>query len=327
MAERVPEHLPPRTVVLAAGTVPWRVRDGRLEVLLVHRPRFDDWGWPKGKLDPGEASAVAAVRETLEETGLLVRLGLPLPQSTYDVPGATADGVPRLVPKVVDYWAAEVVGGDGHLANEIDEVAWLDPAAADARLDYRRDVDQLRAVVRAHAEGRLRTWPLLVVRHAKAVGRSSWTGPDQERPLDTTGEAHSKALVPLLHAFAPRKVVTSPSARCADTVRPYADAAGLSLRERDGLSEEGHAAEPHRAGAHTLKLLRRGRPVVLCSHGPVLPAVLDVLAGAAVEGSPEQLHLLEVADLGLAKGEVLAAHVSGRGEDARVVAVERHDPT
>ena len=128
----------------AAGTLPWRLVDGALEVAIVHRPRYDDWSWAKGKLDPGEDWAVAAVRETEEETGLVVRLGPPLPEARYTLLGR--DGTPD--DKVVRYWSARVIGGDGHLLNEIDEVVWLDVASAHARLDYARDRDQLLALVR-----------------------------------------------------------------------------------------------------------------------------------------------------------------------------------
>ena len=165
----------------AAGTLPWRLVDGALEVALVHRPRYDDWSWAKGKLDPGEDWAVAAVRETEEETGLVVRLGPPLPEARYTLLGR--DGTPD--DKVVRYWSARVIGGDGHLLNEIDEVVWLDVASAHARLDYARDRDQLLALVRLQQTERLDTWPLVLVRHAHAVARGSWREPDDTtRPLD-----------------------------------------------------------------------------------------------------------------------------------------------
>ena len=93
------------SVIPAAGTLPWRRRDGRLEVALVHRPKYDDWSWAKGKLDPGELPCVAASRETAEETGLKVRLGLPLPPSEYPV----LDSIGRPATKAVHYWA-----GPGH---------------------------------------------------------------------------------------------------------------------------------------------------------------------------------------------------------------------
>ena len=136
------------SLIPAAGTLPWRRRRGDLEVAMVHRPKYDDWSWAKGKLDPGEDWPVAAVRETQEETGLEVRLGLPLPPTTY-----TVDSSGDTATKEVRYWSAEVVGGTGELENEIDEVTWLDVAAAHDKLDYARDREQLRALVRADAAG------------------------------------------------------------------------------------------------------------------------------------------------------------------------------
>ena len=94
------------SAIPAAGTIPWRLRDGRLEVALVHRPRYGDWSWPKGKVDPGEEWPVAAVRETREETGLTAHLGIPLPDATYTVMSRT--GTPD--EKRVRYWAATVTG-------------------------------------------------------------------------------------------------------------------------------------------------------------------------------------------------------------------------
>src|SRR5450759_1197239 len=89
---------------------------------MVHRPKYGDWAWSKGKLDPGEDWPAAAVREVFEETGFHVRLGRTLPTSEYTVPDQT--GQPTT--KECRYWAAEVMGGDGTLVNEIDEVARLD---------------------------------------------------------------------------------------------------------------------------------------------------------------------------------------------------------
>ena len=295
-------------VIPAAGTLPWRRRAGRLEVALVHRPKYDDWAWAKGKLDPGEDWAVAAVRETHEETALEVRLGRPLPCATYTVLGR--DGEPAA--KEVRYWAARVTGGSGELANEIDEVRWLDVAAANDLLDYARDRDQLRALVRADAAGTLDTWPLALVRHAKAVPRGRWTDPDdQRRPLDPAGRERADALVPLLAAYGVRRLVSSPSVRCADTIAPYAAWLRHPLRLREGLSEEGHEADPTRAAHHLQRLLEH-------------------LGGLVDEGSDDgpgaAKQLGEAAEEKMVKGEVLVAHLAGRGAGARVVAVERHLP-
>ena len=121
--------------VKAAGGVP--VRDGR--VLLVHRPKYDDWTLPKGKLDAGESFEEAAIREVDEETGLRTRLVRELPAVYYEVRGR---------PKVVRYWLMEVESDPGFVPNdEVDELRWLEPAAARSLLSYDRDRDVLMAAV------------------------------------------------------------------------------------------------------------------------------------------------------------------------------------
>lgn len=312
------------TPIPAAGTIPWRMRGDRLEVALVHRPRYDDWSWAKGKLDPDEEWPVAAARETLEETGLEVRLGLPLPEARYTVLGR--DGRPA--EKVVRYWAAQVSGGHGRLLHEIDEVAWLDARTAHDRLDYARDRHQLLSLVRRHQAGVLDTWPLVLVRHAHAVPRSAWDHPDDTiRPLDAAGTARADALVPVLAAYGVTRVVTSPSERCLATVAPFAAASGAKVRTRHALSEEGYADDPDEAIRRLHRVLERGRPVAVCSHGPLMPALVDLLHGHADDADEEHReHLLAAADEKLVKGEALVCHVHGRGPAARVVAVERHRP-
>ncbi|CAM4154518.1 NUDIX hydrolase [Janibacter anophelis] len=311
--------------VLAAGTLPWRRRRGRLQVALVHRPRYDDWSWAKGKLDRGETFPVAGVRETLEETGLRVRLGHPLPTTTYTV----ASGSGRAV-KEVRYWAAEVTGGDGGLVHEIDEVAWLEADEALERLTYAHDRAQMDALVAADATGTLTTWPLAILRHAKARPRSSWDDDDWLRPLDDQGRAQAADLVPLLAGYGIERLVSSPSTRASDTLAPYATATGGRLRLKPGLSEEGYAQDPSRAGHHLDRLLERGVPACLCSHGPVLPDLVNRLLARVdprlAPGLVARSVIEDVASSGLAKGEVLVAHIVGTGDGARVVAAERHHP-
>src|SRR5699024_4178991 len=125
-------------------------------------------------------------------------------------------------------------------------------------------------------------------------------------------------------------VVSSPSTRAAETVAPFATAQERKLRRKKGLSEEGHAADPTRAGHHLRRLLDRGEPAVLCSHRTVLPDVLAPLlervdTAHAPGGVASSLVTAALED-GLAKGEALVAHVAGTGAEARVVTAERHRP-
>jgi len=287
---------------------------------VVHRPRYGDWAWSKGKLEPGEEWPVAAVREVYEETGFHVRLGRTLPTSEYTVP----DQAGQPTNKECRYWAAEVVGGDGALVNEIDEVVWVDVATAMTQLSYARDHDQLHALEEADSAGTLTTWPLVIVRHARSRSRSTWPEADPLRPLNPRGRERAKALIPMLAAYGVTRVVTSPSVRCLDTVLPYALTAGKRARLKSGLSEEGFADQPDRAPYHLNRLLERGHAAVVCSHGPVLPVLLERLAGAADPDGSAQVSLAEAAQSGMGKGEALVAHLAGTGDQARVVDVERY---
>lgn len=118
-------------MVRAAGGVPVRTVEDVLEVLLVHRPRYDDWTFPKGKCEPGETDEACAIREVLEETGLRCALEEELPVTEYlDAQGR---------PKRVRWWRMRVESGVLSFLFEVDDARWLDPAAAGALLSYERD--------------------------------------------------------------------------------------------------------------------------------------------------------------------------------------------
>ncbi len=309
--------------VHAAGALVWRERAGRLEVALVHRPRYRDWSWPKGKLDPGETVPAAAVREVAEEIGEHVVLGVRLPGLTYRTEGRT---------KHVTYWAARVADeGDGPALaaradvppvdpTEIDDVVWVSaPTAADL-LTRPTDRAPLEALVELRERERLATHAVVVVRHGQAVKRSAWSGEDAARPLTPDGAEQSAALVPVLAAFGVRRVVTSPWTRCLETVAPYVRSARPVLEQHETLSQAAHAADP----TPVTRLVREvlGAPVAtaVCTHRPVLPTVLDAVQDASRRWTSGHLPRH---DPWLRPGELVVAHVTPA---ARVVAVELHRP-
>ncbi|MCF6376211.1 NUDIX hydrolase [Nocardioides KLBMP 9356] len=283
----------PRDVRAAGAVVTRKGGSKEPQVLLVHRPKYDDWSFPKGKLDPGEHEVTAAVREVAEETGLDVRLGPPLTSQRYRMLSGRY--------KHVDYWTAKVIGNDDvsryRPNDEIDVVEWVPWTAATTRLTYPHDRETL-----AEARPlRRRTHALVVLRHAKARSRGGWKKDDRLRPLVQLGEAQAERLVPLLAAFDVTSAHTSSSTRCVQTVRPYVDTTGWPTKLYDELSEEGASVE----GVVEIvdALLHGSESVVLCTHRPVLPTVLDALG---------------VPDAGLEPGAMLVVH----HRKGRVVATE-----
>ncbi|GGS90685.1 NUDIX hydrolase [Planobispora rosea] len=283
----------PTGMIRAAGAVVWRGEESAPEVALVHRPKYDDWTFPKGKLKPGEHVIGGALREVAEETGVTAVLGRLLPPVHY-MKGR------RL--KRVDYWLARAVseapyaGGD-----EVDEVAWLPPEEARRRLTYEWDAGLLRALTALP----LATTPLLLVRHGVAGSRQEWQGDDDLRPLDETGLAQAGVLADALAGYRPVELVSSPSRRCVQTLEPYAGRAGLTIRHEPLLSETGY--DPHASLRLVTETLAAGRPAALCSHGKVLPALIS-----GVVRRPADSHLR--------KGAFLVLHHAG----GRVVGMDRY---
>ncbi|MEO6529619.1 MAG: NUDIX hydrolase [Specibacter sp.] len=300
--------------IYAAGALCWRMKKKKLEVLLIHRQRYDDWSWPKGKLDKGETLPECAVREVFEEVGLPIILGIPLPFIRYAVkPGY----------KEVHYWAAPVDDmppiPDG---KEVDAVIWCSPNKARGLLSNPSDVEPLDALVAAHEAGTLETWPLLIVRHAKAKPRSAWTRAEGERPLAATGRRQALYLQRLLMSWHPGKVYTSGWMRCIATISPYAQATKAKVRVVPWLTEADHKRHPAKVASVVEKLLTRSSSAAVCTHRPVMPTVLATLAGHMSEDLARGLPVL---DPHLSPGEVLVAHVSVT-EPGKIVALEQHKP-
>jgi 8-oxo-dGTP pyrophosphatase MutT (NUDIX family) len=294
-----------REAVTAAGAVVWRPAAPGPQVLLVHRPRYDDWSLPKGKREPGEHLLLTAVREVFEETGVRAVLGPRLRSTRYLAGGR---------PKRVDYWSA--LGGSGafQASREVDRLAWLPLRQARQRLSYPRDTEVL-AALRPQP-----TVPLILVRHASAGARDGWPGDDDLRPLDARGEAAAAALAALFACFAPRaRVVSSPALRCMQTVQPYAAGFGGMVEADAGLALPGRSARPDRAGGDSLRKLVSGLvaaadPAVACLHRENLPPAL--LAACSALGAVPPV------DPSLPKGGFWVVHAAA----GRLAALERYEP-
>lgn len=332
-------------VVHAAGALIWRVRKETLQVLLVHRPRYDDWSWPKGKLDPGETLAACAVREVSEETGLDVVLGRPLPTSRYPLSGGQSSEGKAATVKQVAYWAAQAPDSqhrdDGATTrpprpHEVDRVLWLDPRSARERLTRPQDVVQLDALVAWFEADILRTWPLIVIRHGQPYAREEWALADGDRPLVAAGKRQALALVPLLAAWYPRQLVSSPWLRCTETISPYAASTGARVRVKGRLSEDGYRRAPDKSARTVARMLERRIPSVLCTHRPVMPTVMGALAERLLPGDPDRAQAGEVLRCAgtddrespelLQMGEAVVVHLATVHGVERVLAAERHLP-
>jgi 8-oxo-(d)GTP phosphatase len=278
--------------VLAAGAVLWRARAEGIETALVHRPRYDDWSFPKGKSLPGEHVLLTAIREVEEETGVRPALGRRLASQRYP-----ADGLP----KRVEYWAARPVAAERFTpGDEVDALAWLPLPAARERLSYPRDV----ALLDSFTAGPADSAPVILLRHASAVGKKEWLKAghhdDRSRPLSGRGQEQALALAGLLGAFAPAQVISSAARRCLDTVIPYAEQAGVPVDPEPAFTVDGTAAahgEPgwtatQDAWRRITEAARSRRPVIICAHRQNLPWLLAQaceVAGAPVPGGP-RLH-------------------------------------
>jgi 8-oxo-dGTP pyrophosphatase MutT (NUDIX family) len=257
------------TLVRAAGGVVWRPADGGgVQVCVVHRPKYDDWSLPKGKLDPGEFALPGACREVREETGYAVVAGRTLGTSSYRV---LQDG--RDVAKQVRWWAMRALDGEFVPDDEVDRLDWLTPPQALRRLGATSYADPLRLFL-AHPPT---TATVLLVRHGSAGSRAQWDGDDDERPLDELGRRQATALCELLQNYGPRRVVSAPLRRCLETVAPLAGALGVEAEQLAGLSEQAHAQDPGEMAELVRKLADPAVPTVVCSQGGAIPDALEQL--------------------------------------------------
>lgn len=283
--------------IRAAGAVVLRGHGDDQEVLIIHRQGYDDWSLPKGKGKVDELAPNTAVREVLEETGHVVRLGLRLPSVRYNVSKGA---------KKVDYWRAEVVEDRGfEPTQEVDKVRWVPIHKAMRKLTY---ADERRTLSAALLKPR--TTPLVLVRHGKAMLRKDWSGRDQERRLTGRGRRQAKVLSQLLDAYGVEALVSSSSTRCVQTLYPYSVERGLVIQTEDVLTEEEGTVRPKDVRRYTKRLLESIEvPTAVCGHRPVLPSMFEGLG---------------LDPRAMVVGEAIVVH---RDDEGTRVAIEVHKPT
>ena len=307
------------TAVYAAGAVCWRVIDGRIHVLVVHRTVYGDVTIPKGKVDPGETLPETAVREIGEETGLRVALGVPLGVSRYAMPSGRE--------KIVHYWAAHVTEKAVQRSTfrpnaEIAALEWITIKRARSYLSYEPDREILDNFAALVEQGVTDTFGVIVLRHGKAQPRGAWKGTDASRPLTERGVKQAAALVGMLRAWAPRKLVSSPAVRCITTVAPLAAASTLSVKRDDGISQDAWEAGNDEVRRVIGKRVRVGKTAVVCSHGPVLPEIMREIALAT--GTPLGSYVSDAAELEV--GGFSVVHLSSSNPSSGIIAIETHEP-
>lgn len=288
--------------IFAAGAVLWRPGEEGPELALIHRPKYGDWTFPKGKLKRGEHLLAAAQREVFEETGIRPVLGRPLAPSFYDKEG-------RL--KRVDYWcatpAAEEAVDEAVDPREVDDLEWVPLAAASERLTYERDQPVLADFAREAARD---TVPLVFVRHAVALSKADWFDQDELRPLNQRGRERAQQLEVLLSAYPSGSAYSSTSARCLETLLPYCAAEGVAVT---GLPEFTlGTSKPAEATARLDAIIEAGRPAVICGHGESIDEMIAYAGGKL--GTPVPATSLD-------KGSFVVFHTA----EGRLVATEQHD--
>ena len=283
-------------LIQAAGAVLWRKSDNSdLEIAVIHRPRYDDWSLPKGKVESGESHISAGYREIQEETGYESTFGPEIGTVVYKLEGA---------PKEVRYWAAAATIKTGTPnPQEVDEVLWLAPKKAKEKLTNKDD----RAIVDFFLEFGVDTFPIILLRHAKALKRTEWDGDDGDRPLEHRGQLQAKRLLPIYLPYGISEVHTSDALRCIETIDLMARLIEKTPIFSADLSEYGYAKDREAPLDYVQDLMDRGISAIVCSHNPIIPKVVKKLVGKKYFKSMDrELEPAQAIVLHCRAGEVIA---------------------
>ena len=252
--------------ISAAGAVVWRKhKDNFTEVAIIHRPKYDDWSFPKGKIEVGESLIACAHREVLEETNLQTEFGPHLGQVEYFTP----DGL-----KKVTYWSAKVIAEKPFRINsEVDQLKWIPITKVIEVLTNETDKEIFDKFVKVKFNSK----PFILLRHAKAITRDEWQGEDDDRPLSSSGQNQAMRLLSTYQVFNIDQIHSSDAVRCYDTVKSMAKGLDIKLEVSSKLSESTYKKDKEKAFDYVRELIKEDKSILICSHNPILPKMLNKL--------------------------------------------------
>ena len=251
--------------IQAAGAVVWRNNKDRTEVAIIHRPKYNDWSFPKGKLEVGESLIACAHREVFEETNIQTEFGPFLGDIEY----LTPDGK-----KQVSFWAAKAITHKDFSPNsEVDQLKWVEVKKVKELLTLETDKKILAQFMKLDFD----TKPFILLRHAKAITRDEWQGDDDDRPLDSLGQNQAKRLLSIYQVYNIEQIHTSDAVRCYDTINPMVKGLGIKLEVTGKLSESTYKKDKEKAFDYAKDLIKENVRILLCSHNPILPKMLNRL--------------------------------------------------
>lgn len=251
-------------MIRAAGALLWRETAERtIEIALIHRPKYDDWTLPKGKIEAGETALQCAYRELIEETGITASFTRQLGNVEYEESGQR---------KRVIFWAAQcALEASQFIANEeVDQLIWLTPEHARSKATHESDQEMIDNFQSQSP----RTDTLIILRHTKALERGDWDEEDSQRTLDELGFDQAQLLIKHLEPFAIEEIYTSNFTRCVQTVTPLAHSRGLSVTQVPSLNEYVFNEDPLRSISFANALKQDEKNILICSHNPVIPTML-----------------------------------------------------
>lgn len=286
-------------VIKAAGAVLWRrLSDDLVQVALIHRPRYDDWSFPKGKVEADESEISCAYREVLEETGFETVFGPELCKVEYPVGETT---------KTVRYWSAQAIGDAKGVIDleEVDQLIWVTIADAYDKLSRKGDQEVLKNFEKFGID----TTPLILLRHGKAIAREEWSGDDGDRPLAQLGQIQSMRMLAKYLPYAITEIHTSDAVRCYETVAPMARSLSLDMFYWTELSEYAFEKDKKAAINVVNDIIDSEVNAIVCGHNPVIPGIVAKFIG---KKSFKQL------DHGLMPGESFILH----HRDGEIIAID-----